>query len=92
MSRVSCKDDRLDLRIQKSQKSFLIYAASLCQMKLSNFVLHSAFKMAEEIVTEKAHFALSEEQWGNFCEALDRPARNIPELKKLFAKKTVFDG
>lgn len=92
MAILSQKDDRLDLRIQKSQKSFLMYAASLCRMKLSSFVLRSAFKTAEEIVTEKAHFALSKKQWQDFCEALDRPARSIPELKKLFSKKTVFDG
>lgn len=91
MSILSHKNSRLDLRIQKSQKNFLMYAASLCEMKLSNFVLNIVFREAERIVAEKTHFALSKKQWENFCSALDRPAHDIPELKKLFSKPSIFD-
>jgi uncharacterized protein (DUF1778 family) len=87
----SRKDDRLDLRIKHSQKDFLHYAASLCNMKLSAFVLFSAFKVAEEAVREKTQFFLSPKQWSSFCEALDRPPREIPKLKKLLEGPEVFN-
>lgn len=91
MATISQKDNRLDLRIQKAQKNFLLYAAALCGMNLSNFVLSSAFRAAEEIVTEKTHFTLSKKQWHDFCAVLDRPARDISGLRKLFSKPSVFD-
>jgi len=84
------KNERLDLRIKDSQKSYLIYAATLRDMKLSAFVLDSAMKEAEEIVNQNIHFKLPEKQWKAFCQALDQPAREIPALKKLFAKPSVF--
>ena len=85
------KDDRIDLRVKRSQKDFLNYAASMHNMKLSAFVLYGAVKTAEETVAEKIHFSLSKKQWNSFCEALDKPARVIPKLKKLFKEPDIFD-
>lgn len=85
------KDTRIDLRIENSQKDFLIYAASLRNKKLSTFVLDSALKEAEELVANKVHFPLPERQWRTFCSALDRPAREIPMLKKLFKEPSLFN-
>ncbi len=86
------KDSRIDLRIEVDQKKFLVYAASLRDMKLSSFVVASALKEAEEIVADKISFALPEKKWKAFCAALDRPARTIPKLKKLFTDPSVFDA
>ena len=86
------KNDRIDVRVKSSQKSYLMHAATLRDVKLSTFILDSAMKEAEEVVNQNVHFALPNEQWKAFCEALDRPAREIPLLKKLFAKPSLFDG
>jgi len=85
------KDDRIDLRVKSSQKSFLLYAAELTKMKLSSFILSSAFKTAEEVVSDTVLFSLPKKQWNSFCTALDQPARSISKLKKLFSGKNVFD-
>lgn len=86
------KDTRIDLRIEGSQKDFLVYAATLKKMKLSAFVLDSAIKEAEELVANKTQFALPEAQWKAFSAALDRPARDNAKLKKLLKLKDVFHG
>ncbi len=86
------KDTRIDLRIEGSQKDFLVYAATLKKMKLSAFVLDSAIKEAEELVANKTQFTLPEAQWKAFSAALDRPARNNAKLKKLLKLKDVFHG
>ncbi len=86
------KDMRIDLRIENSQKNFLIYAASLRNTKLSTFLLDSALKEAEELVASKVHFPLSNQQWEAFFSTLDRPARTIPQLKKLFKEPNIFHG
>ena len=84
------KDTRIDLRIENSQKDFLIYAASLRNMKLSAFVIDSALKEAEDLVANKIRFPLTDHQWKAFCSALDKPAREIPKLKKLFKSPDMF--
>ena len=86
------KDTRIDLRIEGSQKDFLVYAATLKKMKLSAFVLDSAIKEAEELVANKTQFALPEAQWKAFSAALDRPARDNAKLRKLLKLKDVFHG
>lgn len=88
---ITQKDTRIDLRIENSQKDFLVYAASLQHKKLSAFVIDCALKEAEELVASKVHFALPPQQWKDFCKALDRPAREIPQLKKLFKEPGVFN-
>lgn len=69
-----------------------MHAAALRDVKLSTFVLESAIKEAEEVVNQNVHLALPDKQWKVFCKALDRPAREIPRLKKLFAKPDLFGG
>ena len=86
------KDTRIDLRVENSQKDFLVYAANLKNMKLSAFVLNSAIKEAEGLVASKTQFALPEAQWKAFSAALDRPARENPKLKKLFKATNIFHG
>ena len=86
------KDTRIDLRIENSQKDFLIYAANLKNLKLSAFVLNSAIKEAEDLVANKTQFALPEAQWKAFNTALDRPARDNAKLKKLFNAADIFHG
>lgn len=85
------KNDRIDVRIKNSQKNYLVYAATLRDMKLSAFVLDCAMKEAEEVVNQNGHFALPDKQWKAFCAALDKPAREIPQLKKIFAKPGIFN-
>ncbi|QAT17992.1 hypothetical protein BU251_02575 [Candidatus Velamenicoccus archaeovorus] len=84
------KNERIDLRIEDSQKDLLVYAASLRHQKLSAFVLASALREAEDLVADKAHFQLPQAQWKAFCIALDRPAKEIPALKKLFQGRSIF--
>lgn len=84
------KNDRLDLRIETSQKKFLRYVAKLHKMELTAFVLSSALRAAEKIIEKKVHFQLPEKQWKDFCKTLDRPARKIPGLLKLFSEPDVF--
>ena len=87
---IAQKDTRIDLRIENAQKDFLVYAASLRNMKLSAFVLDSALKEAEEVLASKTHFSLPDKEWKAFCAALDKPAREIPNLKKLFKGLSIF--
>ena len=85
------KDNRIDLRVRTDQKDLLNYAASLHDLSLSAFVMASALKEAQKVITEKVHFSLPAKEWKIFCDRLDRPAKSISKLKKLFSTPGVFD-
>ena len=85
------KDERLFLRVSSSQKEVLEKAAELKHTSLSNFVLENSYAAAQEIIANQVHFILTDEQWELFNEALNSPPKEIPALKKLFSKQSVFD-
>ncbi len=88
---IAQKNKRIDFRIENKQKRFLMYVASLRHKKLSAFLLECALKEAEELMANRNHFQLPEQQWQAFCAALDSPAREIPKLKNLFKGPNIFD-
>jgi uncharacterized protein (DUF1778 family) len=45
----------------------------------------------EQYLADQTEFVLSEEQWQAFTEALDRPARHLPELEKLLREPSVLE-
>lgn len=91
MPLIKQKQDNINIRVEPQKKKFLFFVAQMINMKLSAFMLESACSKAEEIVSSKTHFTLTEEQWQKFNEILDEPPRNIPQLKKLFEEKSIFD-
>jgi hypothetical protein len=51
-------------------------------VNITNFILESACVRAEQEISEARHFELSSRDWQKFSEALDRPARAKPRLKR----------
>jgi uncharacterized protein (DUF1778 family) len=45
----------------------------------------------EQDPADQTEFVLSEEQWRAFTEALDRPARHLPELEKLLREPSILE-
>jgi uncharacterized protein (DUF1778 family) len=43
----------------------------------------------EQAQADQTLFVLSDEQWRAFTEALDRPARHLPQLEKLLREPSV---
>ena len=46
---------------------------------------------AEVALADQKHFELAPAQFARFTDALDRPAKVIPSLQKLFAQKSVLE-
>ncbi len=42
--------------------------------------------------TEQVLFVLPADRWQMFCDALDKPPREIPALRKLLTEASVLDG
>ncbi len=56
------------------------------------YTAESKKKTLREALTTHAEFHLSSDQWQQFCEALDQPARSIPRLALLLTQPTIPDA
>ena len=85
------RTDRIDVRVTPEAKKALQAAAALRRTTVSDFVLDSALKAADDELAERTVFPLSAQQWEAFQEALDAPPRPTPRLKSLLQEPGVFD-
>ena len=85
------RTDRIDVRVTPEAKEALQAAAALRRTTVSDFVLDSALKAADDELAERTIFPLSAEQWQAFQAALDVPPRPTPRLKRLLQEPGVFD-
>jgi uncharacterized protein (DUF1778 family) len=69
------KDDRLQIRVDPTDKSLLERAAAAAHLNVSAFVLQAAAARAEEVLAERSSIRLSARAATAFTEALARPAQ-----------------
>lgn len=85
------KSERLSLRASATQRTLLREASQVEGTTVSDFVLRSATRAAEDVLADRRVFALSDDRWNAFIEVLDRPAQEFPRLRKLLESPTVLD-
>jgi uncharacterized protein (DUF1778 family) len=81
---------RWDFRVEPDTDRLVRQAAESTQRTLTNFVIDAAVIEAERLLADRTQFVLATEQWDQFVSALDRPPRDNPGLRGLFAKPSVF--
>lgn len=85
------KDARIDLRVNLSQKTLLELAAASQGKKLSDFVISASTEAAQLALADQNRFVLPEEQMTRFLEVLEEEPQDLPALRALFARKSVFE-
>ena len=85
------KEHRFHLRATERDVLTISRAAASAGISVSTFILESAAERAELTLADQRHFVLSDKQWRAFTEALDRPARRIPQLEKLLREPSILD-
>ena len=88
---MSERTEKLDLRLTPEAKRTLFVAADAAGRSISEFVLESALRSAEETLTDRTRFGLTAERWKEFQDALDAPPRELPRLRRLMAEKSAFE-
>jgi uncharacterized protein (DUF1778 family) len=83
------KDRRFQLRASSREEKLIKVAAERQGVNVTDFILRAAREKAEETLADQTKFVLQEEQWKEFMKALDRPSREKPRLRKLFAESHV---
>jgi len=85
------KSDRLNLRVTPDQRRLFQVAADLEKTNLTAFILEAARVRAEQKLADQDRFALPPARLRAFMEALDRPPRDIPRLRRLMREPSVLE-
>ena len=85
------KTKRFNLRATGSQEKLIRVVAELEGRSVTDFILASACKEAEQTLADQQHFVLSESEWKAFTKALDRPVRVKPRLRTLLSEPSVLE-
>jgi uncharacterized protein (DUF1778 family) len=82
----SVKSDRMQIRIDKSNKKKIERAAQYVQKSVSEFVVGNALAAADKIIDEHGHTVLSARDWDLFCEAVLNPPKPNQTLRRAFKR------
>ena len=85
------KDDVIQIRAMAGTKALLNRAAAMRGQKLSEFMLESARREAENALLDQRSFFLDDERHAAFLAMLDAPPVPPEELKRLMRRKPAWD-
>lgn len=77
------KDARIEFKTSIEIKNLLQEVANSLGMDLSNFLISTAVQRAKEIQKEDRVLMLSNQEWNNFQEIINRPKKPTSKLKEL---------
>jgi uncharacterized protein (DUF1778 family) len=82
----SAKSSRIGLRTTPEQEAVFRRAAEACQKSLTEFIIDSAYRAAEQALLDQRLFVVTGNRYQSFLELLDRPASDNEGLRDLFSK------
>ena len=83
------RDRRFQLRATAAEEELIRVAAEQKDVNVTEFIIRSACEKAEEALANRTRFVLDDARWKRFMAALDRPAQDKPQLRRLFTEKHV---
>jgi uncharacterized protein (DUF1778 family) len=86
------KDDIIQIRTSARTKAVLNRAAELRGQKLSEFMLDSARRQAEEAILDQRAFFLEPKAHDAFLAMLDAPVKPGAQLKALMKRKAAWEA
>lgn len=86
------RSERVDLRMTPAAKRTLQRAAAVREKTLTEFLLDTGLAAAEEALADRRVFQLDQKRWNAFMAALEAPPRDNPRLRKLLARKPIWES
>ena len=90
LKKTSARSQRINFRVSPREERLIRLGAEKRGEKVTRFIVESACSAAEMALADQKRFALPPAQFARFTEALDRPAKAIPALQRLFSQKTLL--
>ena len=85
------RSSRIDLRATREEEKLIRLGAQRRGENFTRFIVQSACNEAEFALADQRIFSLPADKFEQFLAALDRPARVIPNLQKLFSAPSVLE-
>lgn len=85
------RSQRINFRASAAEERLIRLGAEKRGEGVTRFIVQSACAAAEMALAEQKYFELSPAQYVRFKEALDRPAKVVPALQKLFSEKSALE-
>lgn len=85
------RSERLNVRLSEREARLIRLGAEQRGLNITDYILESACTRAEHDLGEARHFEINSREWQRFGEALDRPAKSKPALRRLFSESTILD-
>ncbi|MDE3074480.1 MAG: DUF1778 domain-containing protein [Chloroflexota bacterium] len=82
---------RLDLRVDEQREDLIRRAAQSKGRTITDFVLDAAVAEAQQVLTDRRHFAIDDDAWQRFLAALERPASEKPRLRALLERPSILE-
>ena len=89
--RAAARSQRINFRASPREERLIRLGAEKRGEKITRFIVESACSAAEIALADEKHFELSAAHFARFAEALDRPAKVIPALQKLFREPSILE-
>lgn len=86
------KDELIQIRASAETKLILNRAAALRGQKLSEFMLDSARRQAEQAILDQRNFFLDPKAHEKFLAMLDHPVKPAKELRALMRRKPAWES
>ena len=90
-ARARPKDNAIQLRASAETKAVLNRAAALRGQTLSEFMLESARRQAEETILDQRTFFLDDKNHARFLALLDSPVKPSAEVRARYDRKAPWD-
>jgi uncharacterized protein (DUF1778 family) len=87
---IEARSERVDLRMTPAAKRTLQQAAAVANKTVSEFLLDSSLTAAFETLADRRVFQLDDDRWNAFMDALARPPKDNPGLRRLLAHKPAW--
>jgi uncharacterized protein (DUF1778 family) len=72
----------MNLRLAAEADERISRAAAVSGVSMSAFVERAASNAADAVLADRREFLLDSEQWARFVGELERPARDLPQLRR----------
>jgi uncharacterized protein (DUF1778 family) len=86
------RSSRLGLRATPEQEAVLRRAADVANKSLTDFILESACKAAEQTLLDQRLFMVSGSQYQALLDRLEQPEQTNDGLRDLFARKAPWEA
>lgn len=80
------KSARRNIRVAPADDAVIRQAAAVVGESVSEFLIQSGRGRAETILADRTRFALDDQAWAAFTEALERPAEVKPSVVDLIRR------